>query len=158
MKILVQSKSLNWETTNLKTTRLKNEQKTQILILKELTWQIIRIELYSTNDRNKPPIKLFTNDIICRLTIKKRLSGNLWFYYFNVLGWYCITDNFIDCFILGCKLAILIEELLCVFTDSQMKAALHYIDSLAGVVQKSTELSRKKKAIRKLEVYNSYSI
>jgi len=59
---------------------------------------------------------------------------------------------------LGCKLAILIEELLCVFTDSQMKAALHYIDSLAGVVQKSTELSRKKKAIRKLEVYNSYFI
>lgn len=62
------------------------------------------------------------------------------------------TDYFIDCFILGCKLAILIEELLCVFTDSQMKAALHYIDSLAGVVQKSTVLSRKKKAIRKLEV------
>jgi len=33
-----------------------------------------------------------------------------------------------------------------------MKAALHYIDSLAGVVQKSIELSRKKKALRKLEV------
>lgn len=60
----------------------------------------------------------------------------------------------LDCFILGCKLAILIEELLCVFTDSQMKAALHYIDSLAGVVKKSTVLSRKKKAIRKLEVNN----
>lgn len=58
----------------------------------------------------------------------------------------------LDCFILGCKLAILIEELLCVFTDSQMKAALHYIDSLAGVIKKSTDLSRKKKAIRKLEV------
>lgn len=58
----------------------------------------------------------------------------------------------LDCFILGCKLAILIEELLCVFTDSQMKAALHYIDSLAGVVKKSTHLSRRKKAIRKLEV------
>lgn len=75
LKILVQSKSPNWESTNLKTTRLKNEQKTQILIFKELTWQMIRIELYSTNDQNKPPIKLFTNDIICRLTIKKRLSG-----------------------------------------------------------------------------------
>lgn len=135
LKILVQSKSPNWESTNLKTTRLKNEQKTQILIFKELTWQMIRIELYSTNDRNKPPIKLFTNDIICRLTIKKRLS---------------------DCFILGCKLAILIEELLCVFTDSQMKAALHYIDSLAGVVKKSTDLSRKKKAIRKLECLPEY--
>lgn len=35
-----------------------------------------------------------------------------------------------------------------------MKAALHYIDSLAGVVKKSTDLSRKKKAIRKLEVNN----
>lgn len=83
MKILVQSKSPNWESTNLKTTRLKNEQKTQILIFKELTWQMIRIELYSTNDRNKPPIKLFTNDIICRLTIKKRLSGSDIFDYDN---------------------------------------------------------------------------
>ncbi|XP_050442148.1 UHRF1-binding protein 1-like [Adelges cooleyi] len=135
LKILVQSKSPNWESTSLKATRLKNEQKTEILIFKELTWQMIRIELYSTNDRSKPPIKLFTNDIICRLTIKKRLS---------------------DCFILGCKLAILIEELLCVFTDSQMKAALHYIDSIAGVVQKSMDLSRKNKAIRKLECLPEY--
>ncbi|XP_050520734.1 UHRF1-binding protein 1-like [Daktulosphaira vitifoliae] len=135
LKVLVQSKSPNWELTNLKTTRLKNEQKTQILIFKELTWQMIRIELYPVNDRSKPPIKLFTNDIICRLTIKKRLS---------------------DCFILGCKLAILIEELLCVFTDSQMKAALHYIDSIAGIVQRSMDLSRKNKALRKLECLPEY--
>jgi len=40
---------------------------------------MIRIELYSINDRNKPPIKLFTNDVICRLTIKKRLSGISYF-------------------------------------------------------------------------------
>lgn len=37
---------------------------------------MIRIELFSTDDQSLPPIKLFTNDIICRLTIKKRLSGN----------------------------------------------------------------------------------
>lgn len=113
---------------------------------------MIRIELYSTNDRNKPPIKLFTNDIICRLTIKKRLSGKLNIFETVFEESFLSINYFLDCFILGCKLAILIEELLCVFTDSQMKAALHYIDSLADVIKKSTHLSRRKKAIRKLEV------
>jgi len=39
-----------------------------------------------------------------------------------------------------------------VLTDYQLQAALHFLDSLAGLIQKATDLTRKKKAARKLEV------
>jgi len=42
--------------------------------------------------------------------------------------------------------------LLWVLTDSQLRAALYFVESLAGMVQKSTEVSRKRKAARKIEV------
>lgn len=59
---------------------------------------------------------------------------------------------FTDSFILGSRLAIVLEDLLWVLTDSQLKAALHFLDSLAGLIQKATEETRKTKAARKLEV------
>lgn len=37
-------------------------------------------------------------------------------------------------------------------TDSQLKAALHFLDSLSGLIQKATQITRKAKAARKLEV------
>lgn len=59
---------------------------------------------------------------------------------------------FADCFIMGSRLVLILDDLLWVLTDSQLKAALHFLDSLTGLVQKATELTRIKKAARKLEV------
>jgi len=59
---------------------------------------------------------------------------------------------FTDCFIMGSRLVLILDDLLWVLTDSQLKAALHFLDSLTGLVQKATELTRIKKAARKLEV------
>lgn len=53
---------------------------------------------------------------------------------------------------MGSKLVIILDDLLWVLTDSQLKAALHFLDSLAGLVQKATNVTRKIKAARKLEV------
>lgn len=53
---------------------------------------------------------------------------------------------------MGSKLVIILDDLLWVLTDSQLKAALHFLDSLAGLVQKATTVTRKVKAARKLEV------
>lgn len=47
---------------------------------------------------------------------------------------------------------LILDDLLWVLTDSQLKAALHFLGSLTGLVQKATELTRIKKAARKLEV------
>jgi hypothetical protein len=60
--------------------------------------------------------------------------------------------GFADCFVMGSRLVLILDDLLWVLTDSQLKAALHFLDSLTGLVQKATELTRIKKAARKLEV------
>lgn len=55
---------------------------------------------------------------------------------------------------MGSKLVVILDDLLWVLTDSQLKAALHFLDSLAGLVQKATNITRKVKAARKFEVNN----
>lgn len=132
-RILVESKSTSWQRSDLRMTRLKDSDKGQILIFKELEWQTVRIEAKSTKDKELTPLRLLTNHARCRITIKKRLS---------------------DCFIMGSRLVLILDDLLWVLTDSQLKAALHFLDSLADLVQKATDVTRKEKAARKLEVCN----
>ncbi|XP_031339303.1 UHRF1-binding protein 1-like isoform X3 [Photinus pyralis] len=134
-RIILESKSPGWERSDLRMTRLKEPDKGQLLIFKELEWQTVRIEAKSTKDKNLTPLRLLTNQARCRITIKKRLS---------------------DCFIMGSRLVIILDDLLWVLTDSQLKAALHFLDSLAGLVQKATALTRKAKAARKLEELPEY--
>uniref|UniRef100_T1GHY4 Uncharacterized protein n=1 Tax=Megaselia scalaris TaxID=36166 RepID=T1GHY4_MEGSC len=43
------------------------------------------------------------------------------------------------------------NDLLWVLTDSQLKAALHFVDSLAGLIKEATKTTQKNKAQRKLE-------
>lgn len=54
---------------------------------------------------------------------------------------------------MGSRLVIILDDLLWVLTDSQLKAALHFLDSLGGLVQKATRIARKAKAARKLEEF-----
>ncbi|XP_011862998.1 PREDICTED: UHRF1-binding protein 1 isoform X1 [Vollenhovia emeryi] len=130
-RIIVESKSATWQRCDLRTTRVKDPDRGQLLIFKELEWQTVRIEAQSTKDQNLTPLRLLTNQARCRITIKKRIS---------------------DCFVMGSRLVIILDDLLWVLTDSQLKAALHFLDSLAGLIEKATVLERKTKAARKLEV------
>uniref|UniRef100_A0A0A9WS61 UHRF1-binding protein 1-like protein n=1 Tax=Lygus hesperus TaxID=30085 RepID=A0A0A9WS61_LYGHE len=135
MQILVESKSPEWKREELPQTRVKDKVKEQILIFKELKWETLRLEASSIKDRELPPLRLLTNKSRCRLTIKKRMS---------------------DCFVMGCKLLLILENLLWVLTDSQLKAVLHFAESLSGLVQKANETTRIKKAARKLEMLPEY--
>jgi hypothetical protein len=133
-------------------TRLKDAEKGQLLIFKELEWQTVRIEAKSTIDKNLTPLRLLTNQARCRIVIKKRLSG-----IHVKQGFKTILIGFIvDCFIMGSRIVIILDDLLWVLTDSQLKAALHFLDSLAGLVQKATQITRKAKAARKLEEFPEY--
>ncbi|XP_076665123.1 bridge-like lipid transfer protein family member 3B isoform X3 [Andrena cerasifolii] len=134
-RIIVESKSALWQRCDLRTTRLKDPDRGQLLIFKELEWQTVRIEAQSTKDKNLTPLRLLTNQARCRITIKKRIS---------------------DCFVMGSRLILILDDLLWVLTDSQLKAALHFIDSLGGLIEKATNLERKTKAARKLEVLPEY--
>ncbi|ENN73667.1 hypothetical protein YQE_09724, partial [Dendroctonus ponderosae] len=130
-RISVESVTPKFTRMDLPLTRLKSPEKGQLLIFKELQWQTVRIEAKSTKDDTLTPLRLLTNQARCRITIKKRLS---------------------DCFILGSRLVIILDDLLWVLTDSQLKAALHFLNSLSGLIDKATRLTRKLKAARKLEV------
>lgn len=68
---------------------------------------------------------------------------------------YCLIT---DCFVMGSRLVIILDDLLWVLTDSQLKAALLFLDSLGGLIEKATILERKTKAARKLEVCTLISI
>ena len=50
------------------------------------------------------------------------------------------------------------EDLLWVLTDDQLKAALHFADSLSGLLKRATEETQKIKGARKLEVILQYVI
>ncbi|XP_066140854.1 bridge-like lipid transfer protein family member 3B isoform X1 [Euwallacea fornicatus] len=134
-RIVVESVSPKFVRMDLPLTRLKNPEKGQLLIFKELQWQTLRVEARSTKDSTLTPLRLLTNQARCRITIKKRLS---------------------DCFILGSRLVIILDDLLWVLTDSQLKAALHFLNSLSGLIERATQLTRKLKAARKLEELPEY--
>lgn len=76
-RIMVESKSPTWARCDLRMTRVKDPDRGQLLIFKELEWQTVRIEASSTVDKDLTPLRLLTNQARCRITIKKRLSG--WF-------------------------------------------------------------------------------
>lgn len=130
-RIRVESKTPKWINADLRFTRLKDVQRGIILIFKELSWQTVRIEASSTQDKSLTPLRLLTNQAKCRITIRKRLT---------------------DCYILASRLVLILDDLLWVLTDSQLKAALHFVDSLLGLVKAATDATQKTKAARKLAV------
>lgn len=76
LRIEVESKSSAWEKCDLRHTRIKDLKRGQILLFKEVRWQNLRIEAKSITEKELPPLRLLTNDAVCRIIIKKRLSGN----------------------------------------------------------------------------------
>ena len=129
-RIVVESKSPSWQKASLPHTRLKDLERGEVLIFKELSWQTVRIEARSTVATELTPLRLITNQARCRMTLKKRMS---------------------DCAILGVRLVTILDDLLWVLTDDQLKAALHFVGSVSGLVKKSTEETQKAKAARKLD-------
>lgn len=129
-RIVVESKSPSWQKASLPHTRLKDVDKGEVLIFKELSWQTVRIEARSTVATDLTPLRLITNQARCRITLKKRMS---------------------DCGILGVRLVTILDDLLWVLTDDQLKAALHFVGSVSGLVKKATEQTQKVKAARKLD-------
>lgn len=134
-RIRVESKTPKWLLGDLRVTRLKDASRGLVLIFKELSWQTVRIEASSTEENNLTPLRLLTNQARCRITIKKKLS---------------------DCSVVSSRLVLILDDLLWVLTDSQLKAALHFVDSLTGLIKASTEEIQRKKALRKLETLPEY--
>ncbi|XP_058450697.1 bridge-like lipid transfer protein family member 3B [Malaya genurostris] len=134
-RIRVESRTPKWQSGELPYTRIKDSKRGQILIFKELSWQTVRIEASSTQDTSLTPLRLLTNQARCRITIKKKLS---------------------DCSIIASRLVLILDDLLWVLTDSQLKAALHFVDSLSGLIKASTNVVQRATAQKKLETLPEY--
>lgn len=130
-RIRVESKTPKWMNGDLRFTRLKDPSRDIILIFKELSWQTVRIEASSRQDKSLTPLRLLTNQSRCRITIRKNMMDNS---------------------VLASRLVLILDDLLWVLTDSQLKAALHFVQSLTGLIKEATHATQKTKAARKLTV------
>jgi hypothetical protein len=74
-RIVLESKSPTWQKVDLRMTRVKDTDRGELLIFKELSWQTVRIEAKSTMSEDLTPLRLITNQARCRITIKKKLAG-----------------------------------------------------------------------------------
>ena len=119
----------------------------------EAEWQTLRIEANAlegtTPHLSTTPLRLIANQSKIRVTIKKRLIGmtcRFLSYFFFSLG-----DVSSDCGMVASRLQVNLDDLLWVLTDSQLNAALVFINSLQDVIKKSN-LQSKQLAAEKLKV------
>ena len=66
-RIVVESKSPNWSKASLPHTRLKDMDRGEVLVFKEISWQTVRIEARSTVATELTPLRLITNQARCRI-------------------------------------------------------------------------------------------
>uniref|UniRef100_A0A673MGV7 UHRF1 binding protein 1 n=1 Tax=Sinocyclocheilus rhinocerous TaxID=307959 RepID=A0A673MGV7_9TELE len=106
----------------------------QVLTFKEINWQSLRIEADAIEsdeqDLGSTPLRLITNQGRIRIALKRRVK---------------------DCNVLASKLLFILDDLLWVLTDSQLKAIIHYAKSLSEAMEKSCQ-QRKSMAAETLQV------
>nr|XP_009675907.1 PREDICTED: UHRF1-binding protein 1-like [Struthio camelus australis] len=121
-QLRIYSVNANWEHADLRFTRIQEAQCGEVLTFKEISWQMIRIEAdaiqSSKHEIMSAPVRLITNQSKIRVTLKRRLK---------------------DCNVVASKLVLILDDLLWVLTDSQLKAMVQYAKSLSEAIEKSTE-------------------
>ncbi|KAK4300724.1 hypothetical protein Pmani_027100 [Petrolisthes manimaculis] len=109
-RIVLDSKSPLWQKADLRSTRLKDPERGKLLIFKEVLYALLADSAERSTLNQRP--STHTNQARCRITIKKKLT---------------------DCSVVGCRLVLLMDDLLWVLTDSQLTAAFHFMDSLSDL-------------------------
>ncbi|XP_053498604.1 bridge-like lipid transfer protein family member 3A isoform X2 [Ictalurus furcatus] len=120
----LQGFSLNpkWQKSDLRYTRITHPKRGEVLTFKEIHWQSLRIEADAMEseeqDLGNTPLRLITNQGRIRIALKRRVK---------------------DCNVLASKLLFILDDLLWVLTDSQLKAVIHYAKSLSEAMEKSAK-------------------
>uniref|UniRef100_A0A8C0GF83 Chorein N-terminal domain-containing protein n=1 Tax=Chelonoidis abingdonii TaxID=106734 RepID=A0A8C0GF83_CHEAB len=112
----------NWQQSDLRFTRITDTRRGEVLTFKELTWQTLRIEADAIDngdqDPTTTPLRLITNQGRIQISLKRRTK---------------------DCNVVASKLMFLLDDLLWVLTDSQLKAMMKYAESLSEAMEKSAQ-------------------
>uniref|UniRef100_A0A3B3ZHE5 Uncharacterized protein n=1 Tax=Periophthalmus magnuspinnatus TaxID=409849 RepID=A0A3B3ZHE5_9GOBI len=121
-QLQVYSVNPSWSISDLRFTRIQDPQRGEILSFKEISWQMIRIEADAIQSAEheviSAPIRLITNQSKIRVTLKRRIK---------------------DCNVVASKLILILDDLLWVLTDSQLKAMVQYAKSLSEAMEKSNQ-------------------
>ncbi|GFU78526.1 UHRF1-binding protein 1-like [Trichonephila clavipes] len=139
-RVVLESYCPFFKKKDLRLSRIKESDRGEILLFKRLDWQVLRIEAKSSDNH------------------ANGLSGHI-----PLTPLRLITNQGCYCNVIGSRLIFVLDDLLWVLTDAQLVAALHFVQSLSGLVQKATELTQKQKAKQKLEqqpdkhAYSSHS-
>ncbi|MBN3321950.1 UH1BL protein, partial [Atractosteus spatula] len=121
-QLKVYSVNTSWQLSDLRFTRIQDPQRGEVLTFKEISWQMIRIEADAIQSGDhevlSAPVRLITNQSKIRVTLKRRLK---------------------DCNVVASKLILVLDDLLWVLTDSQLKAMVQYAKSLSEAMEKSAQ-------------------
>uniref|UniRef100_A0A8C6WV39 UHRF1 binding protein 1-like n=1 Tax=Neogobius melanostomus TaxID=47308 RepID=A0A8C6WV39_9GOBI len=121
-QLQVYSVNPSWSIGDLRFTRIQDPQRGELLSFKEISWQMIRIEAdaiqSAEHEMISAPIRLITNQSKIRVTLKRRIK---------------------DCNVVASKLILILDDLLWVLTDSQLKAMVQYAKSLSDAMEKSAQ-------------------
>ncbi|XP_034978050.1 bridge-like lipid transfer protein family member 3A isoform X1 [Zootoca vivipara] len=112
----------SWQQSDLRFTRITDSNRGEVLTFKELTWQTLRIEADATENGDQDPVttplRLITNQGRIQISLKRKTK---------------------DCNVVASKLMFLLDDLLWVLTDSQLKAMMKYAESLSEAMEKSAQ-------------------
>ncbi|XP_031203086.1 UHRF1-binding protein 1 isoform X1 [Mastomys coucha] len=112
----------NWQQSDLRLTRITDPRRGEVLTFKEITWQTLRVEADATENGDQDPVttplRLITNQGRIQIALKRRTK---------------------DCNVVASKLTFLLDDLLWVLTDSQLKAMMKYAESLSEAMEKSAQ-------------------
>ncbi|XP_058162580.1 bridge-like lipid transfer protein family member 3A isoform X2 [Dasypus novemcinctus] len=112
----------SWQQSDLHLTRITDPRRGEVLTFKEITWQTLRIEADATDNGDQDavttPLRLITNQGRIQIALKRRTK---------------------DCNVIASKLMFLLDDLLWVLTDSQLKAMMKYAESLSEAMEKAAQ-------------------
>ena len=143
--ICVYSCTPNWTITNdITKTRLKDLETEEIIVFKEISWEICRLEAFileeqdangsAPNNQAPASIKLIMNPSKIQIALKKKLSDKS--------------------LILGSTLRILLNEIYWMANDTQLKAAIGAYNMISKLMKKASLQQRKLIAQQKLTTQN----
>lgn len=117
----------NWKVTNdIRNTRLKDLDKDEIILFKEVSWEICRLEAFNieadSQNQTATSIKLIMNPSKIRIVLKKKLS---------------------DKSLINSTIRILLNEIYWMASDTQLKAAIGTYKTLSKLMTKSFEQKKK---------------
>ncbi|XP_070559931.1 bridge-like lipid transfer protein family member 3B [Ptychodera flava] len=116
----IRSTKPDWSYTNdLHDTRIRDKTAGELLNFKEAQCQTVRINVDALRNEKTTPILVITYDAKIRFAIKKRLE---------------------DCQVITSNVKVVLTDILLVLTDSQLKAAVEFLQMMSGLNQKAQDL------------------